>query len=87
MRGRVVGWQRNSRRGRQERGNEAERIGDWEALELLVWSRGRKRRMQWKMRRGLGKKRRREEGKGRREAEEREKRGREVLAPLLPGFP
>ena len=84
MRGRGAGWQRSSRRGRRETGSEAGRIGGWEGQELLVWSRGRKRR-QWKM--GSWGKTRREEGRERREAEVREKHEMEVLAPLPPGSP
>ena len=75
--------QRSSRRGRRETGSEAGRIGGWEGLELLVWSRGRKR--QWKM--GSLGKTRMEEGRERREAEVREKHEMEVSVPLPPGCP
>jgi len=84
LRGRGAGWQRSSRRGRRETGSEAGRIGGWEGQELLVWSRGRKRR-QWKM--GSWGKTRREEGRERHEAEVREKHEMEVSVPLPPGCP
>ena len=81
MRGRVEGWQRNSRQGRRGRGSEAGRNEGWEGRELLVWSRGRRRR-QWKMR-SWGKKRKEGE-RERHEAEVRERRERQVAALLLP---
>ena len=81
---REEGWRRSSRRGRRGTGSEAGRIGGWEGQELLVWSRGRRRR-QWKM--GSWGKTRRGEGRERHEAEGREMHEREVLALLPPGSP
>jgi len=81
LRGREEGWRKNSRRGRRGTESEAGRIGGWEVQELLVWSRGRKRR-RWKMGR-LGKTRKEEE-RARLEAEAREKHEREALAHLPP---
>ena len=81
MRGRGEGWQRNSRRGRRGRGSEAGRNEGWEGRELLVWSRGRRRR-QWKMR-SWGKTKREGE-RERHEAEVREKHERQAAALHLP---